>query len=312
MAQKQLETVIENIFEQTLNAYLEIARKQAQLKINLESILISAERLARSQNANEYGNANTLQVLQAEVDLKNDSVEYRNTILAYIQQKKQLILLLDLPLDMDFTVEENIRLTGNLDYALLRENMIRKNATLQTSRYGLEASEQAKAIENATRFPTLSLTGGFNYNRQEAEQSLTELTQSYGPVVGLRLNYAVFDGNQRKVRQQNAAIDLENQKTTLHKNTLELEIQLLNTFQNYENYKLQLSFEQSGLPTYERNFEKTQEDYNLGTASATDLRSAQLNLVDAKNRLLNLEYNIKTAETTLLRLAGDLITTSNQ
>ena len=133
------------------------------------------------------------------------------------------------------------------------------------------------------------------------------MTESYGPTVGLRLSYALFDGNQRKIKRQNATVERERQQATVDQTTLDLETQLLTTFQSYEHYRQQLRIEQSSLPTYALNFQRTQEDYELGTVTATDLRSAQLNLMNARNRIINLEYDIKMTETTLLRLAGDLV-----
>ena len=313
LARHQLKATMEDVFVQVLNAYLEVAQYQSQLSVYEEAIALSQARLERNRIANEYGGANQLQTLQAEVDLNNDSVAYQDNQLAYQQAQQQLALLIEWPANREFRVEEDIAMLDEpLEYEALQTSLRRTNTNLQIAEYNLQILEKNQALEDAARFPTLSAIAGFNYNYQTAEQSITELQESYGPVVGLRLNYSLYDGGQRKIRRQNAQLAVEQQEAQWDRTQRQLTTELLSSYQNYENYRRQLATEQRNLNTYERNLQKSESNYELGLTSGTELRDAQLNLTNARQRIIALTYQVKRAETQLVRLSGGLTFTSNE
>jgi outer membrane protein TolC len=120
------------------------------------------------------------------------------------------------------------------------------------------------------------------------------------------LNYSLFTGGRRKIQQQNAQLSREEQEMSLENRQLTLEKELRNAYAQYVNNREQLRIERSNLPTFERNYEKISEDLKLGLVTASDVRTAQLNLVAAKNRINNLEYAVKQFEIRLLQLSGRL------
>ena len=309
LAQRQLEAAIQDVVVEALEVYLEAAEHQAQLKINEESLLISQERLQRNQIANEYGGVNQLEVLQARVDLNEDSIDYDNTLLAYQQSKQRLAGLLNRPSSFDFVVQEDISVRAEpFDYATLRQQALAGNASLQVSKYDTRIAYQDVRIEEAQRFPTLNATAGMNYNRQETEQGFPETQETFGPSIGLSLNYILYDGKQRKVNRKNARLTYERYETQLRETTRQVETELLNTYREYENYHGQLQKTQANLVNYERNFRKAQQNYALGATTGTELRDAQINLVNAKNRIVTLTFDLKLAEANLLKLSGQLMT----
>lgn len=307
-AQKQLEAVMQDVVVEALELYLEVARHQAQLGINEESIVISQERLQRNEIAKEFGGVNQLEVLQAQVDLNEDSIDYDNTSLAYQQAKQRLAELLYRPPAYDFIVEENIRVRDEpFDYPTLQQQALAENATLQVSKYEARVAYQEVKIEDAQRFPTLNASAGMNYNRQQTEQGFPETQETFGPSVGLSLNYTLYDGKQRKVSRKNARLTYDRYETQLKETTRQVEAELSNTYREYENYRGQLRKTQANLANYERNFQKAKEEYELGTTTGTELRNAQVNLVNAKNRIVTLTFDLKLAETHLLKLSGQLM-----
>lgn len=307
LTQTQLTATLENTFVQTLTAYLNAAQYQAQLNVQREAIAISSERLRRAQLANEYGGANKLEMLRSEVDLSNDSINFKNTQLAYHQAKQQLAQLLAQPLDNAFIVEEDIALLSDkLTYQELNRQMLDENHRLRAARYSIRTSEYNQQLQDARRYPSLSAVAGFNYNYQQNENAFPEQQEAYGPTVGLRLNYALFDGGQRKVARQNAQLSVQQQQARVQSTQLQLETELLNTYQRYENYLSQWEMVRENLQVSELTFQQAQEAYELGSITGTDLRNAQLNLTNARNRLVTLTYEVKKAETQLLQLSGDL------
>ena len=80
-----------------------------------------------------------------------------------------------------------------------------------------------------------------------------------------------------------------------------------NAYENYRNNLYLLQLVQDDLQTAELNFERSQEAYATGQINSTELRTAQLNLINSQNRINNLRIRTKGSEIELYRLSGRLI-----
>ena len=88
----------------------------------------------------------------------------------------------------------------------------------------------------------------------------------------------------------------------------QLQRDVYNTWQSYENALLVVETQQKNIQTSERNFERTQEQFKQGNLSTTTLREAQTNLLNAQLGYLQSLYEAKVLETILLQLSGNLVT----
>ena len=306
MSELQLTGVMEQTISATVSAYLNMARWQQQLAIDRDNIAISYDRWQRVAEDAKFGAANSIRKLQAEVDLKTDSANYRNTLLAYDNSRRDLNLILALPADNAFSVEEDVQLSGDLQYEQLRAEMKANNTQLNLSQLGIDDAGYEVKISEATLFPRINGYANYTYFDTQDDANFLQSNTVYGPNVGVTLSWSVFTGGANKIQRQNARIRLEQQRTALSSTTLSLEKELRNAYAQYANNNEQLRIEVSNLETFERNYEKTLEDHKLGQVDASDLRTAQLNLASAKNRINDLTYNVKQSEINLLRLSGRL------
>ncbi|TRX62546.1 TolC family protein [Fulvivirga sp. M361] len=302
----QLTAVIEQTISSTVSTYLEVARLQSRLGIDLDNIALSFDRWQRVKIDATFGAANSVRQLQAEVDLKTDSANYRNVILSYENSRRNLNLIMGQPADQIFTVQEDILLSDELDYAKLENEMKMRNTQLNLSELGIHNATYEVKISEATWFPNISGYTNYTYLDSEDDASFLQSNQVYGPGVGISLSYPLFTGGANKIQRQNAQIRLKKEKTRLGSVNLSLEKDLRNAYAQYANNQQQLRIEKANLRTYEQNFEKVKEDHSLGQVDATDLRTAQLNLSSARNRINDLTYNVKQSEVALLQLTGRL------
>ncbi|MEM9339383.1 MAG: TolC family protein [Bacteroidota bacterium] len=314
---KQLETssrigaqrvnqTVELSIRSTVIAYLEVARLQSQLSIDTDIIEISRDRYIRMVQDANYGAANTLGKLQAEVDLKTDSANYRNTALSYENSMRDLNLIMAQPPHKMYRVSEEILLVEKLEYEVLREEMLANNANLNLSKLNLKHANYESEIAKSTYAPSLSAYANYSYLDSENEANFLQSQQVYGPNVGIRMSWNLFNGGSNKVKRQNAGIQLRQQQAMLESTEMMMEKELKNVYSQYLNHREQLRIAQSNLPTYQLNYDKTSDDFKLGLVDASDVRTAQLNLASAKNRMNNLSYGIKQSEVRLLELSGRL------
>ena len=302
----QLTAEIENTLSNVISAYVEASREQSNLNVSEQSILISQDRLQRAESSFSYGNANKLQVLQASVDLKNDSVVYRNNLLRLDNAKRNLNRWLGRNPDQEYSLANVLIVQENLEYVPLAEEMRARNAQLRQARQSVSLAEQGLKIAQSDRYPQLSLNGSYSYYNEDNELGQVLFQERDGVSGGVSLTYDLFTGNRTNKNIQNAKIDREKSQLLVDQRELDLETELQNAYATYQNQKQQLAIEQSNLATFEQNFEKAQDDYRLGQISSTDLREAQQNLVEAKFRINNALFNTKLAEIQLLRLSGRL------
>ncbi|MGD1892551.1 MAG: TolC family protein, partial [Cyclobacteriaceae bacterium] len=247
-----------------------------------------------------------LRRLQAEVDAKTDSANYRNTQLTYQNSLRNLNLIMNQPLADEYRVREDMQLSEELDYESLLSEMRANNTQLLLTQRGFDNAAYEVKIAEASLFPSLQGYANYSYYNSEDEANFLRSNVAYGPNAGITLQYSVFSGGANKIQRQNARVSLEEQKTAQQSTELTLEKELRNAYAQYTNNKEQLRIEESNVMTFERNYEKTYEDFKLGLVGASDLRIAQLNLSAAKNRINNLTYAVKQSEIRLLQLSGRL------
>ncbi|MEM7551444.1 MAG: TolC family protein [Bacteroidota bacterium] len=301
-----VEQVMERVISETVSAYLEVARQQSLLEINKETIEISRDRYLRVVEDAKYGLANSLRKLQAEVDLKTDSANYRNTLLAYENSRRDLNLIMGQSPEKEFGVQESIVLSNDLSYDELFADMQAENSQLNISELGVKEASIETKIARATYFPQVEGYANYTFLDSENDANFLQSQQVSGPNVGFRMSWPVFTGGAQKIERQNAEVLLNQQQTVLNSAELSVSKQLRNAYAQYLNNKEQLRIEQSNLEIYELNYEMTNEDFKLGLVDASDVRTAQLNLSAAKNRINNLNYSVKQSEIRLMELSGRL------
>ncbi|MEM8585566.1 MAG: TolC family protein, partial [Bacteroidota bacterium] len=155
--------------------------------------------------------------------------------------------------------------------------------------------------------PMVSLYANANYLNQQDDANFLLENRNFGAEAGVRFSYNLFDGGARQTQLQNARLRVEQANKQLAQTELQLVTRLRQAYANYENNLYLLETEQRNLPTFQLNFDKTQEDYRLGQVDATQLRTAQLNLNAAKTRISLRELEVRTAVAELRLLAGVLM-----
>jgi outer membrane protein TolC len=121
------------------------------------------------------------------------------------------------------------------------------------------------------------------------------------------LNWNVFDGGQTRTRVRNAKIAMDNSQIEKELIEKDLERNVSNAWETYQNSLFVLSAEEKNVETNRRNFSRSEEQFKLGQIISVEFRLAQVNLLNAVNSYNEAKYTAKVAELRLLQLAGELI-----
>src|SRR5690606_37663671 len=82
---------------------------------------------------------------------------------------------------------------------------------------------------------------------------------------------------------------------------------IINTFNRYENSKQIVELEEQNFIAAEENLDIALERLRLGNLTPLEFRETQIDLFNAKSRLVAAQFEAKAAETELLRLSGRLV-----
>ncbi len=298
---------VENTLVAVIAQYFEVARQTQNVEVAREAIAISLERYERAELRRELGAGVSLDLLNAEVDLNRDSVNYRTSLTLLLNAKRSLTVLLAANPSTDFEVDTNVVFTTLLPLENFKAKALDQNAALIAARNNFDASERAIRIANSGYLPTIALNGGYGFNRQDAEAGFLVSNQATGWNAGLTLQWNLWDGQVRETQIDNARLRSENARRSVMNTEQQLLTDIENAYTTYVNALYVLRTEQRNVVTSQLNFQRTEESFRLGQVTNNTFREAQLNFIRSKAALLDAKYIAKVAEVRLLQLSGILL-----
>jgi outer membrane protein TolC len=299
---------IENTVLQLFTVYYNVAQLSENLRSLEETLNISKDRLTRAEYQFAYGQTTKLGVLNAQVDINNDSINVINSNNRLINSKRDLNVVLGNALSNRFEVDTLITFVMQLNKTELLEKMKSNNVTLLQLEKNLLISEYSIKSWKSDYLPTLGLTGSYGWNKNNNNAaSFLLVSTSTGLSGGINLSWNLFDGGSTVTRVKNAKINLENQQLQKEQIILNIERDFNNAWDDYQNKLTIYNIQEENILTSKNNFDRTQEKFRLGQVTSIEFRQAQLNLLLAKLSRNQAKYDAKLAELFVLQLSGELL-----
>jgi outer membrane protein TolC len=280
--------------------------------LNLEEALtISQRRFKRAKYQYEYGQTTKLEVLNAEVDINNDSILVINARQQLSNAKRGLNAVLGIEKNKNYQVETGVNFNRLMNFEALQQKTIANNTILKQNQKNIAISKFNIKINKANYLPSLNFSTSYGFNRTENENLVNpfgaRLITSDGLNAGLNLSWNIFDGGATKTRVANAKIALENQQILFEQQKVTIRNSVKNTWDNYKNQLFVLKSQEKNIQTTQNNFDRTQEKYRLGQVTSIEFRQAQINLINSKTAANNAKFDAKLIELLLLQLSGDIL-----
>jgi outer membrane protein TolC len=298
-----IEFTILNVMDQYFNA---VARLE-EVNLTQESVDISQDRYQRAREGYNFGSFSKVELLNAEVDLRNDSTSLIDARLRYQNALRNLNNVMGIDPDSVFQVADIIDYNQNLNLGQLIDEALLRNSNYLISRADITASELNIELAKANFFPSLDLGGGYAYNNAEYDANFINSSRNNGWNAGVTLSYNIFDGGNIRREARNARILNESSQIQLEKTENQLKTDLLINYNNYETNKELLALNIRNLELAEANYERSQEAFTTGEITGLQLREAQLNLLSARFNVIQLRIQTKVSEVNLYYLSGTLV-----
>lgn len=286
--------------------YYNIIRINEQLIILENNIYVTEERILIEETKVDLGSGSEYDLLQARSDLNADRAAYLRENNSLTQAKIVLNQLLSRAPDTNFNVADDIPIDRNLSEEELYQKIMIDNTQLSIARMEKEISNLEVRTIRGERYPEVSLTSGYSFNRSENDGGFIRFNESTGFSVGLTARVNLFDGFNLNRRVENAKIQSKNAVINYDIQKLRLESDFLTIYRAYQNSIELVDLEERNLENAEQTVDIALERFRLGSISSLELREAQRTFLQAENRLINAKFEAKVAETELMQLSGEL------
>ncbi|MEM1257553.1 MAG: TolC family protein [Bacteroidota bacterium] len=307
----QARETLENTILQLFTVYFEAARLSENIEVLKQTYQNTKSRLQRANYSFEFGQVNKLDVLNAEVDLVNDSINMMNERQLLENTLRDLNIVLNIDLEQRFVVDTALTFINELqleDFASQGED---NNVRMLQAKSNMAINDYSLKSAKSVFLPTIGLTGfyGWNLNQNAPGPFFPGVTvnnrRNFG--LGATLTWDLFDGGSGITQVRNAKILLDSQDVLQKQIAQEVRRDIANAKGDFQNRFKVYQLQQQNVITATDNYNRSNERYKLGQITSVELRLAQINLLNAKTSKNLAKYNAKLAELQLLQLTGQLL-----
>ncbi len=286
---------------QVAQQYLEVLRARALVRLQ-ERVLERAKRLLEAAEAGyKAGTAAKLDVLRAQVQVRNAEVD----LLAAKNQEKIAMLTLrnlmgvgdDFAFDIVEPAEEKYAppsLTECLAQAL------RQRPEVREAEWQKESANVAKTLARINSLPVVNISG--SYNRYPSTTRITDKEWALNLIV----SYPIFDGGRVKAELEQAKLQVEQADLNLKRTLDNIRLQVQQAYTNWQNAVERLSAAQEAVKEASETARLTEEAYKAGAASLIDVINAQVALAQAENQEIQARYDLLRATYALRHAVGEI------
>ena len=317
------------IIDQTRQAFYQalLAREQAQ--VQRASLERSRETFDDAALLVAQGVRPVLERLNAEVDLANAETGVVQSEAGAATARDQLLLTLGLPVTARVVLDGRLappedRLFQTVGLAVAAERALDLRPDVRQAALAVRLNEVQREITRAGLYPTLSAVVNASYNANipddrsfinpvegdpftfEAGETGFFSEDYWQPAlsVGLRANWALFDGFQtrRRVQQNQIAVDQAAIQLEQVRNAAALEV--AGAIRQLESARRRLNAQSQTVETAETAFAFASARLEEGVASQVDVRVASQNLDVARLNYLQAVFDALVARSAYERATG--------
>jgi outer membrane protein TolC len=305
----EVRDIIENTILQLYTIYFEVSRLTEQHKMITRSLHISKKRFERKLLEFEYGQSNNLEVLNAEVDMNNDSIRLLNNIKKLVNTRSDLNLIMNYQSSENYTTKMEFEFLDDSEISRLFLNGIKNNTTFLIQEKDVILSNINQKISRFSYLPNLGLIGSYGWNESTNDNPYAFYNKSIsdGFSAGINLRWDIFSGGKKIIANKNSKLNLANSEILKESTIIKLKNELKNAYDSHLNNLYILKVQKKNVVTNKDNFERNLEKYNIGSISSIEFRRAQLNLLNANLEYNSAKYQTKLSEAFFLKICGEIL-----
>ncbi len=303
--------IVENSIQAIILAYNNALLQKAQVDVLEETLVTSKERLEYEEFRRDLGASGTFELLQFKDAALVDSTNLINQILSFRNAKRNLNLVMGIPIDSEFSLTDSLTEEFEpYDFRELNEKMNSSNFVLKNQLITRELRALETKIAKAALYPQLSFNAGETFITGRSTLRNNEVRDISGALEfssNLTLTFNLFNGGNTRRQIQNARINERISELEIKDISNSLINDLLVTYDSYEIQRNVLKLRNETVENARLNLELAQERFESGLINSLDFRTIQVQYLNSQlTKLQALAILIET-ETELTRLTGGLV-----
>lgn len=196
--------------------------------------------------------------------------------------------------------------TYNLDQLLA--SAFAKRIDLKAGETRVDAAGQDVRASEAGKWPTISLTTGYNTSFNSANDLglATQLDQRRGGSVGIGVSIPIFDRGATSLAAQRAQIQEDNAQLALQIQKQDVALQVRRAYLDEKAAQERLIAAKAQQAAADQAVNALRERYRVGASTFVELTQAQASQATAESALVNAKYNLVFQQKLMSYYTGEL------
>ena len=215
---------------------------------------------------------------------------------------------------MGMPIKDSLVLTDTLDDNKIKEGVLEATQYEYSDRKDYQISELTNKLNglNVRRYklselPSFVLVGGYSKQAQRNKFDFFGkgdwFTSSY---IGLQMKVPIFNGFALKSRIQKAKLELQKTQNQTEALKINIDAEVENAKNNFIAAIASMDFQKKNMALAEKVYGQTKKKYEIGTGSATEINTAQLDLKTAQTNYITALSEAIIAKIDFLKATGKL------
>lgn len=289
------------------SAYFSLVQGELLMAVMRENRDLSADRLERERLRRELGALSKAQFFSAQTAYNSDLSAFLAQEIALREARRALRLMLGMVPGEPLDVQAEIPLPA-LDSALTDLLAAARSDNVELVATRLDARLAARDMEGARArlWPSVEANAGWQWRDMRLDPAAID-TENRDLSLGLSLNYALFDGDRRRLALKQSRAALRQAEISLEESESALDSELREALAVWERRLELAELEAENVEAAAARLELEEERYRAGSATSLDFRDAQLALAQARAAEIGARYQARIARHEIERLTGRLV-----
>ena len=287
----------QTIIFQTKQRYFQLLQAIKLLEVQQERVRVSEESLRRAETLYEIGSAAILQVTNARSNLAGlrATLIQRENDVRIAQSNLAFTMGLGTDVDIIPSEEEFELLSPKYSFTEALSIALKEHPDILDSKYGMLASrDDYNATKKGLYHPRITMsTNAYSWSLGKDEdfggpEDIFLKNYSYG--ISLNVNMPLFNFNTSNTLKRLKLLYLRSQEQ-LDQAKRQKALTIRQRYLNLERFRRLIEANEVAVEAAEENFKLEEERYNFGGGTFLERLTAQSNLYNARNNLVQSKYN---------------------
>ena len=294
------------VFE-AVNRFVNYQQFRLNAEIAAANLRVSEERLMYTLEAVKNGVGLKLEALSAELDFKNDSLMWVQSQGAIIKESYALNVLMGTAPNFPVYFNSQMPVPVLESQSVLVEKVGKNASSVLLAQVSKELSQTQMNLAQSRQMPSLNIAANYGLLNSQNGAGIILSQSNLGFNSSANLTVPIFNGKQLQTAIKNADLDVKQRNLEYEQAKLQAVQLVYEAFTDQGVLEVQINTLTQSVEVAERALLRAIESHRNGQIRYTDLRTAQVNKLQAESALVSARMNLLRLRYSVKRLSGELL-----